>query len=131
MTHTASASGRHRLRLCPPARAPQVHGAQWADAHVRAERVAAGSGGALVHPFEGADTWDGHASLVEECAAQRRALLGEGAARLPPAAVLVSVGGGGLLLGVLKARGATSLRSPPNHPLPRPRTPFCSAGVTS
>ena len=69
-----------------------VHGSQWSEANEYAMRQADQRNGVLVHPFEGADTWEGHGSLVRELAEQLPA---------PPAAVVGAVGGGGLVLGVL------------------------------
>ena len=46
-----------------------------------------------MHPFEGADTWEGHGSLIHEIAEDLRGP--------PPGAIIASVGGGGLALGVL------------------------------
>jgi threonine dehydratase len=82
----------------------QVHGAQWADAHVRAGAVASAESGSLIHPFEGDDTWEGHGTLVEEIYAQRGGRA--------PAGLVVSVGGGGLLLGVLRVRPWVGLARP-------------------
>lgn len=47
-----------------------------------------------VHPFEGEDIWEGHSTLVDELKRQLPA---------SPAAIVCSVGGGGLLIGC--ARG--------------------------
>eukprot|EP00793_Prasinoderma_coloniale_P002181 PRCOL_00002689-RA len=71
-----------------------VHGSQWAEANAFAEKVCAERNGAMVHPFEGEATWDGNASLVDEIKEQL------GGAE--PAAIVASVGGGGLLMGVLR-----------------------------
>jgi len=78
-------------------------GDHWDQANAHAEALVAarvaeeGAGAAtLVHPFEGEATWDGHATLVDEVVAAPE--LG-GA---PPAGVVTVVGGGGLLLGVLR-----------------------------
>jgi L-serine/L-threonine ammonia-lyase len=65
----------------------QVHGEAWDDAHARAIEVAA-AGGALMHPFDHPDIWAGHSTLVHELVEE-------------PDAVVVAVGGGGLLRGVL------------------------------
>lgn len=81
----------------------EVHGEVWDDAHERARVIAANEGGALLHPFDDPDVWDGHATLVDELADQ---LATEGAP--PPSAVVVAVGGGGLLCGV--ARGLDAHR---------------------
>ena len=45
-----------------------VAGSQWSEANAAAVTRAEESGGALIHPFEGEDTWDGHSSLVDEIA---------------------------------------------------------------
>lgn len=70
-----------------------VHGAAWDEANDKATAVAEAAGGALVHPFDQATTWRGHATLVEELARQ-----------LPraPDAIVTVVGGGGLLMGILE-----------------------------
>lgn len=71
-----------------------VHGAVWdvADMHAR-QLVQEDNGAVHVSPFDDALLWAGHASLVDELAAQL--------APRRPSAVVVSVGGGGLLLGVV------------------------------
>ena len=68
-----------------------VHGASWAeaDAYLR-ERLAADD--AYIHPFDDPLLWEGHASLVDEIAA----------AGVRPDAVVCSVGGGGLMSGVVE-----------------------------
>jgi len=68
------------------------HGASWDDAHAAAAELAS-AGGALIHPFDDETVWAGHATLIEECADQWPAA---------PDAIVVAVGGGGLLLGVLE-----------------------------
>jgi len=72
----------------------KVAGSQWSEANVEAERIAASSGGMLIHPFDQPDLWAGHASVVHEI---HEALGGRA-----PGAVVASVGGGGLLLGILQ-----------------------------
>ena len=76
-----------RERIAAEGAEVQVHGQAWDDAHARAIEVAA-QGGALMHPFDHPDVWAGHSTLVHE-------LMDE------PDAVVVAVGGGGLLRGVL------------------------------
>ena len=43
-------------------------GTQWSEAHAAATARAAKSGGAMIHPFEGEDTWDGHSTMMDEIA---------------------------------------------------------------
>ena len=69
----------------------RVHGEVWDDAHAHAEELAKHSGH-LVHPFDHPDVWDGNATLIREVADELE----------KPGSVVVSVGGGGLLLGVLQ-----------------------------
>ncbi len=76
-----------RARIAAEGAEVLVHGTIWDDAHARAIEIAQ-DGGALMHPFDHPDIWEGHASLVHELARE-------------PAAVVVAVGGGGLLTGVL------------------------------
>jgi L-serine/L-threonine ammonia-lyase len=71
----------------------RIHGAAWDDAHTHAIEVAEEVGGHLLHPFDDPDVWEGHATVITESAA---------ALPEPPGAVVVAVGGGGLLCGVLE-----------------------------
>ncbi len=70
----------------------RIAGDVWDEAHAAAINVAAQTGGALLHPFDHPDIWEGHASLITEVAE----------AGLIPARVVVAVGGGGLLCGVIQ-----------------------------
>lgn len=67
-------------------------GTAWDDAHARAIEVAERERAAYIHPFDDPRIWSGHATLVEEVAV----------AGFKPGAVVLSVGGGGLLCGVLE-----------------------------
>ena len=79
-----------RERIAAEGAEVRTHGEVWDDAHAEAIRLAA-DGGTLVHPFDHPDVWAGNATLVHEVVD-----------RMPkPGCVVVSVGGGGLLLGVL------------------------------
>lgn len=69
-----------------------VHGESWSEAHAHATRLAAEGGAGYVHPFDDPDVWAGNATLVDEVAKTMRR----------PGALCVSVGGGGLLCGVLE-----------------------------
>lgn len=71
------------------------HGATWkdADAYLRESVLVRDPGGVYVPPFDHEDIWEGHATMVEEMWGQ----LGGKA----PAAVGCSVGGGGLLCGLV------------------------------
>lgn len=68
-----------------------VWGGCWDEADLRARELAAAPGCAYVPPFDHPDLWEGHASLVDELAAQHD----------PFGLVVLAVGGGGLLCGVL------------------------------
>lgn len=75
----------------------EVCGEVWDDAHAHALELAGDAHTALIHPFDHRDVWEGHATLVDEVLE-----------RVVPDAVVVAVGGGGLLAGVvqgLRARG--------------------------
>lgn len=67
----------------------------WDEAHQLALKLASEPGSALAHPFEGQDVWDGHESIILETFDQLKN-------RPRPSAVVCSVGGGGLLIGVLQ-----------------------------
>jgi len=79
----------------------QVHGDAWDDAHAQALRIVEAEGGFYVHPFDSPAVWSGNATIMTELASQ---LASQGVSR--PGAVVVSVGGGGLLCGVLEGMHA-------------------------
>jgi L-serine/L-threonine ammonia-lyase len=68
-------------------------GEVWDQANAAALELAKQPGCAFIPPFDHPLIWQGHASLVEELAQQ---------CRQAPDAILLAVGGGGLLLGVLE-----------------------------
>lgn len=66
-----------------------VHGASWQEAHAHALSLVQDDV-AYIHPFDDPLIWEGHATVVDEIVE-----------RLPaPGAIVLSVGGGGLLSGV-------------------------------
>jgi L-serine/L-threonine ammonia-lyase len=69
-----------------------VHGDSWDDAHDYATALTAQENAAYIHPFDDPRIWAGHASIIHEIAE----------ANIKPGAVVVSVGGGGLLCGLLE-----------------------------
>lgn len=71
-----------------------VHGKVWDEADKYAREVVDKEGKTAIHisPFDHPLLWEGHASLVEE--------LKEDLGGRKPAAIVVSVGGGGLFLGI-------------------------------
>ena len=80
-----------------------VHGAVWDEAHQLALEMASAPEAGLVHPFDHPLIWDGHATLIEEAARGMKA----------PGAVVVAVGGGGLLAGVLLGMERSGWRDVP------------------
>ncbi|MBF8753809.1 pyridoxal-phosphate dependent enzyme [Pseudomonas guariconensis] len=68
-----------------------VHGSSWQEANELAQTLV-GPDDAFIHPFDDPLLWAGHASMIDEVAA----------AGLKPDAVVLSVGGGGLLSGVVQ-----------------------------
>ncbi|MEJ7808395.1 MAG: pyridoxal-phosphate dependent enzyme [Telluria sp.] len=67
-----------------------VHGASFQEANALALSMV-GPGDAFIHPFDDALLWEGHATMIDEVAR----------AGMTPDAVVLSVGGGGLLCGVI------------------------------
>ncbi len=70
----------------------EVHGRAWNEAHARALEIAHETGAAYIHPFDDPRVWQGHATLIHELAE----------AGVRPGGLVLSVGGGGLLCGVLQ-----------------------------
>jgi len=68
-----------------------VHGSSWQEANALAQTLV-GPNDAFIHPFDDPLLWAGHASLIDEVAE----------AGVKPDAVVLSVGGGGLLSGVVE-----------------------------
>lgn len=73
-----------------------VHGDSWDDAHAYGTQLAQEHNAAYIHPFDDPRVWAGHSSIIHEIAD-----LG-----LKPGAVVVSVGGGGLMCGLLEGMHA-------------------------
>lgn len=69
-----------------------VHGVSWDEAHAYATRLAKQENAAYIHPFDDPRVWHGHSSIIHEIAE----------AGVKPGAIVVSVGGGGLLCGLLE-----------------------------
>ncbi len=69
-----------------------VHGSVWDEAHAHATALAEQIGAAYVHPFDHPLLWDGHATLIDEIVADKA----------PFDCVVASVGGGGLLCGIVE-----------------------------
>ena len=72
-----------------------VHGASWMEANDHLQTLR-GPTDAFVHPFDDELLWRGHATMIHEVATQGPR----------PDAVVVAVGGGGLLCGVLEGMHA-------------------------
>ncbi|NEU36424.1 pyridoxal-phosphate dependent enzyme, partial [bacterium LRH843] len=66
-----------------------VHGTSWVEANALAQSKRTETD-AFFHPFDDPLLWEGHASMIDEVVADG----------LRPDAVILSVGGGGLLAGV-------------------------------
>ena len=69
-----------------------VYGTSWDDAHAYALELVQQAQSVYVHPFDDPIVWQGHASMIHEIAQ----------ADVKPGAIVVSVGGGGLLCGVVQ-----------------------------
>jgi L-serine/L-threonine ammonia-lyase len=97
---TTSERARHLLRL--EGAEVIVHGASWAEANKRALPLKTGQD-AFLHPFDDPLVWHGHASMIDEVVAEG----------VRPDAVVLSVGGGGLLAGVDEGLRRNGLGSVP------------------
>jgi L-serine/L-threonine ammonia-lyase len=83
---------RARRRIAAEGARVSVEGQVWADADRCARALAEDPGTGYVHPYDHPLLWAGYADLIEEVAARS----------LRPRCVVLSVGGGGLLAGVLE-----------------------------
>ncbi|NWR46836.1 SDSL protein, partial [Regulus satrapa] len=70
----------------------EVYGKVWDDANERAQELAKTEGCVMVPPFDHPLVWEGHSSLIRELKDSLEA---------KPGAIVVAVGGGGLLAGVV------------------------------
>jgi L-serine/L-threonine ammonia-lyase len=70
----------------------EIHGDTWNETHEYALQQAEETEAIYVSPFDDTLLWQGHASMIDECAK----------AMPQPTKIVLSVGGGGLLLGVLE-----------------------------
>ncbi|KFQ34236.1 Serine dehydratase-like, partial [Mesitornis unicolor] len=70
----------------------EVSGQVWDEANRRAQELAQTKGWVSIHPFDHPLVWEGHASLVQEL---------KDSLETKPDAILLAVGGGGLLAGVV------------------------------
>ena len=92
-----------RERLTALGAEVEVHGKVWDQADERARDLCRDERIAYVPPFDHPEIWAGHATLVAECAEEMD----------PPDEVILSVGGGGLLCGVLQGMHAVGWESVP------------------
>lgn len=69
----------------------RVHGASWQEANALAQSMITPSD-AFVHPFDDPVVWQGHSTMVDEIVR----------AGVRPGVIILSVGGGGLLCGVVE-----------------------------
>jgi L-serine/L-threonine ammonia-lyase len=79
-----------------------VHGASWQEANALAQSMI-GERTAFIHPFDDPLLWRGHAGMIEEVTR----------AGVRPDAVVLSVGGGGLLCGVVEGLRRSGMENVP------------------
>lgn len=82
----------------------KIHGKVWDESNVHALEIAKDPEIQYIHPFDHPDVWAGHSSMMKEAAEQMPC---------QPDAVVVSVGGGGLLNGVLEGMWAVGWQEVP------------------
>ncbi len=80
-----------------------VHGAVWDESHDHAVALAKAQGAVYVHPFDDPLLWDGHATLIDETVRAGVAF----------DCVVASVGGGGLLAGIVEGLRRNALHGVP------------------
>ncbi len=79
-----------------------VHGASFQEANLLARSMVTPTD-AFIHPFDDPLLWEGHASMIDEVAR----------AGIKPGAVILSVGGGGLMCGVIAGLRRNGLHGVP------------------
>lgn len=84
-------SGRAMAMIRREGAEVMVHGASFQEANMLA-RSLLGDRDAFIHPFDDPLLWEGHATMIDEVAQ----------AGMKPGAVVLSVGGGGLMCGVVE-----------------------------
>ena len=82
-----------RQRIADEGAEVVVSGAVWAEADAYARKLVEDTGGAYIHPFDDAPIWAGHATMIDEVVRQ---------CDVKPEAVIVCVGGGGLMCGIIE-----------------------------
>ena len=70
----------------------EIYGDVWDEANIRALEIADRTDAVFVSPFDDPLLWDGHSTLIDECKIQMK----------KPDRLVVSVGGGGLLCGIIE-----------------------------
>jgi L-serine/L-threonine ammonia-lyase len=86
-----STAGAVREAIAARGASVVVHGAAWDDAHEHAVALTEKQDAVYVHPFDDPLLWDGHATLIDEVVRAGVAF----------DCVVASVGGGGLLAGIV------------------------------
>ena len=80
-----------------------VHGASWDESQIFANELAEKEGADVIHPFDDPRVWAGHASIIYELAKSE----------VKPGLLVVSVGGGGLMCGLLEGLHAVDWQDVP------------------
>jgi len=93
---------RARLLIEQEGAALVVHGSSWQEANGLALQMLEDTAAAFVHPFDDPVIWTGHSTMIDEAIAS--------GVRFD--AVVLSVGGGGLLAGVAEGLARHGLRCP-------------------
>jgi L-serine/L-threonine ammonia-lyase len=97
-----TASARARELIAREEAEIVVHGSSWQEANALALSML-GPTDAFIHPFDDPLLWEGHASMIDEVVR----------AGMRPDAVVLSVGGGGLLCGVVEGLRRNALAGVP------------------
>jgi L-serine/L-threonine ammonia-lyase len=97
-----STSARARELIAREGAQIEVHGASFQEANAHAQALLQPDD-AFIHPFDDPLLWEGHASMIDEVAR----------AGVRPDAVVLSVGGGGLLCGVVEGLRRNGMGSVP------------------
>lgn len=97
----------------------RVAGTVWDEAHEQAVKFSSEKNYGYVHPFDHPSVWRGHSKMIEEIAFEN----------VKPSCIVLSVGGGGLLCGVVEGLHKVGWRDVPVFAVETEGAASCAAAL--